>query len=137
MNTKTLLGALIAGVVSFLLGWLIFGILLMDYYAANKVQYPGLLKDPMEIWPIAVADLAWGLLVSWIFSMANIKTVAKGVTVGFLIGFLMVLGFDLFVYAELNLYSTRLLGLDVIMNGVMGAASGAVLGWWYGRPAKA
>jgi len=137
MNTKTLLGALIAGVVSFLLGWLIFGILLMDYYAANKVQYPGLLKDPMEIWPIAVADLVWGLLVSWIFSMANIKTVAKGVTVGFLIGFLMVLGFDLFVYAELNLYSTRLLGLDVIMNGVMGAASGAVLGWWYGRPAKA
>ena len=137
MNTKTLLGALIAGVVSFLLGWLIFGILLMDYYAANKVQYPGLLKDPMEIWPIAVADLAWGLLVSWIFSMANIKTVAKGVTVGFLIGFLMVLGFDLFVYAELNLYSTRLLALDVIMNGVMGAASGAVLGWWYGRPAKA
>ena len=137
MNTKTLLGALIAGVVSFLLGWLIFGILLMDYYAANKVQYPGLLKDPMEIWPIAVADLVWGLLVSWIFSMANIKTVAKGVTVGFLIGFLMVLGFDLFVYAELNLYSTRLLGLDVIMNGIMGAASGAVLGWWYGRPAKA
>jgi len=137
MNTKTLLGALIAGVVSFLLGWLIFGILLMDYYAANKVQYPGLLKDPMEIWPIAVADLVWGLLVSWIFSMANIKTVAKGVTVGFLIGFLMVLGFDLFVYAELNLYSTRLLALDVIMNGVMGAASGAVLGWWYGRPAKA
>ena len=135
MNTKTLLGALIAGVVSFLLGWLIFGILLMDYYTANKVQYPGLLKDPMEIWPIAVADLAWGLLVSWIFSMANIKTVAKGVTVGFLIGFLMVLGFDLFVYAELNLYSTRLLGLDVIMNGIMGAASGAVLGWWYGRPA--
>ena len=137
MNTKTLLGALIAGVVSFLLGWLIFGILLMDYYAANKVQYPGLLKDPMEIWPIAVADLVWGLLVSWIFSMANIKTVAQGVTVGFLIGFLMVLGFDLFVYAELNLYSTRLLALDVIMNGVMGAASGAVLGWWYGRPAKA
>jgi len=137
MNTKTLLGALIAGVVSFLLGWLIFGILLMDYYAANKVQYPGLLKDPMEIWPIAIADLVWGLLVSWIFSMANIKTVAKGVTVGFLIGFLMVLGFDLFVYAELNLYSTRLLALDVIMNGVMGAASGAVLGWWYGRPAKA
>ena len=137
MNTKTLLGALIAGVVSFLLGWLIFGILLMDYYAANKIQYPGLLKDPMEIWPIAVADLVWGLLVSWIFSMANIKTVAKGVTVGFLIGFLMVLGFDLFVYAELNLYSTRLLALDVIMNGVMGAASGAVLGWWYGRPAKA
>ena len=137
MNTKTLLGALIAGVVSFLLGWLIFGILLMDYYTANKVQYPGLLKDPMEIWAIAVADLAWGLLVSWIFSMANIKTVAKGVTVGFLIGFLMVLGFDLFVYAELNLFSTRLLGLDVIMNGIMGAASGAVLGWWYGRPAKA
>ena len=137
MNTKTLIGALIAGVVSFLLGWLIFGILLMDYYAANKVQYPGLLKDPMEIWPIAIADLAWGLLVSWIFSMANIRTVAKGITVGFLIGFLMVLGFDLLVYAELNLYSTRLLGLDVIMNGIMGAVSGAVLGWWYGRPAKA
>ena len=133
MNTKTLLGALIAGVISFLLGWLIFGILLMDYYTSNMVSYTGLIKNPPDILPIAIANLVWGLLVAWIFSMAGINTISRGFSTGFILGFLMTLGFDLFLYAQLNLYNTKVLAVDVVLNGVMGGVIGAILGWWFGR----
>ncbi|MCW3117199.1 MAG: hypothetical protein JWM28_1281 [Chitinophagaceae bacterium] len=133
MNTKTLLGALIVGVITFLLGWLIFGILLMDYYNANMVQYPGLIKNPPEIWVIGISNLVWGLLIAWIFNMSRINTVAKGFSAGFVIGLLMVLGFDLLLYAQFNLINSKLIAIDVILNGIMGGISGAVLGWWFGR----
>ncbi len=133
MNTKTLLGALIAGVISFLIGWLIFGILLMDYYTSNMVSYTGLIKNPPDILPIAVANLVFGLLISWIFSIAGIKTVAKGFSTGFIIGFLMLLGFDLFLYAQFNLYNAKILSIDIILNAILTGIVGAVLGWWFGR----
>jgi hypothetical protein len=136
MNTKTLLGALIAGVVSFLLGWLIFGILLMDFYSANMVQYTGLMKNPPEFLIIAIANIVYGLLLAWIFSIANINTVSKGFSAGIIIGLLMVLGFDLFLYAQMNLYNAKIIAIDVVLNGVMGGVVGAVLGWWFGRPVK-
>jgi len=133
MNTKTLLGALIAGVISFLLGWLIFGILLMDYYTANMVQYSGLVKNPPEIWAIAIANLAWALLIAWVFSMSGINTVSRGISTGFILGFLMTLGFNSFLYAQFNLYNTKILAIDTVLSGVMGGINGAILGWWFGR----
>lgn len=137
MNSKTLIGALITGVLGFLLGYLIFGILLMDYYTANMMHYEGLMKDPMELWAIGVANLAWGLLLAYIFNMGGINTAGKGFSAGFVITLLMVAGFDLFLRAQFNLYNAQVLAVDVVVNAVFGGVLGAVLGWWFGRGAKA
>lgn len=136
MNTKTLLGGILTAVIAFLLGWLIFGILLMDYYSANMTTYSGLLKNPTEMWAIAVANLAWGLLLAYIFNLGGVKSPAKGFTAAFVINLLMILGFDLMMEAQYNLYSEKLLVIDVIVNAVFGGILGAFLGWWMGRGTK-
>ena len=137
MNTKTLVGGLIFGAVAFLLGWLIFGILLMDYYTSNMTSYTGLMKDPPTIWAIAVANLAFGFMMAYIFNMGNINSPAKGFRTGLIIGLLMQLGFDMFLYAQLNLYSTQILAVDIVASGIFAGVIGAILGWWFGRGDKA
>jgi hypothetical protein len=136
MNTKTLLGALLTGVLAFFLGWLIFGMLLMNYYQSNMTIYDGLMKEPMAMWAIAVANLVFGLMMTYIFTLGNVSTVTKGFTTGLIVTLLMTLGFDLFMYAQFNLYKATLLAVDVIANGLFGGVIGAFLGWWLGRGTK-
>jgi hypothetical protein len=131
MNSKTFVGACFASIILFLFGWLTFGFLLVNYYDSNLVQYPGLIKNPPDILPIAISNLTSGFLISWIFSIAKIKNIRKGFSTGFIIVSTMVLCYDLFIYAQMNLYSIKLIIADVLLNGVTGGITGIVLGWWF------
>jgi hypothetical protein len=137
MNTKTLLAGLFAGIITFLLGWLIFGMLLMDFYMSNSTLYTGLMKDPPNFVAIFIANLSWGLLIAYIFNLAGIKTTQNGAINGVIIFFLVVLGVDLLYYAQMNLFGLKVVLVDVIVNALMGGIIGAFVGWWYGRPGKA
>lgn len=133
MNAKTIIGGVIAGVIAFLLGWLIFGTLMMNYYKENSVHYDGLMKDPMLYWAIGVANLAFGLLLAYIFNMGGVNSITRGLMVGFVVCVLMEGMFDSYDYAFMHLHSAKLLAIDVVLNGVLGALTGAVLGWWFSR----
>ena len=133
MNTKTLVAGLLSAVVTFLLGWLIFGVLLMSYYHSNMLAFPGLLKNPPDILFIGFANLAWGLMLAYVFSLAGINTASKGFITGFIIFLLISIGFNCMFHAQFNLFSRRVFIIDSIANGVLGAMAGAFIGWWYGR----
>ena len=133
MNVKTLIGGLVAGVTAFLLGWVIYGMLLMDYFTNNMVKYEGLTKDPMEMWAMVVSNLALGLLLAYVFNGSGVKTVANGIASGAIFFGLFSVGVDMMFYAQMNLFSLQLICVDVLASLVMGALVGAVLGWWFGR----
>jgi len=45
MKTKFMLAGLAGGVFYFFLGWLVYGILLMNFYESNTITYDGLNKE--------------------------------------------------------------------------------------------
>lgn len=133
MNSKTIIGGIIAGLVSFLVGWLIYGILLRQYYADHSFQYAGLMKDPPVIWAIAIANLCWGFGTAFIFNIGSVNTVPRGVVIGGFLSGILTAGFDIMMYAQMNLFGLRMTAIDIVVSTVMGAIVGAVLGWWFGR----
>ena len=133
MSSKAIIGGILTGVLAFFLGWLIFGFLLMDYYTSGMTQYSGLMKTEPVMWAIAVSNLAYGILMGYIFSLGNINTVKKGFVTGMIISFLFTLIMDLFFFAQFNLYSTSLILVDILANAVFGGILGAFLGWWMSR----
>lgn len=128
MKTKVILAALGGGIISFLLGWLIFGVLAAGYYEANMVKYNGLMKNPPDIWLILVANVVSALLLALIFDRwASITTFGSGLMNGMLIGFLVVLSFDLFLFATLHLYPLMILAMDVVLNTLLSGVTGGVV----------
>ncbi|MEP7166065.1 MAG: hypothetical protein ABI741_15285 [Ferruginibacter sp.] len=136
MKSKTLIGGLIAGVISFLLGWLVFGMLLKGYYDANMMHYPGLTKANPYIPALIIANLAWGMLLAYIMDISGANSMAKGFTCGLIIFFFVTLGADAFSIAFMRLIRIRLALVDIAVGAVFGGVVGSVVGWWYGRGNK-
>jgi hypothetical protein len=132
MNTKVLMAALAAFVVLFLAGWVIFGMLLMDYMKDAMVHTEGLLAEP-NLGLIAGGNLVFGLLYAWLANAMGATTLVKGLMNGAIIGALLCLALDLTLSGQMEMYKEySTIAVDVLANAVwaglgMGAA-GFVLG---------
>lgn len=133
MKSNTLIGGLIAGTLSFFLGWLVFGILLKGYYDANTFSYNGLMRTNPIMWALIIANLSWGLFLAYVLDIAGVNSMAKGFICGFIVFFLVTLGMDMFFVAFMRLMRIRLAAVDIILNALMGGLLGAVIGCWYSR----
>ena len=139
MSKRMLLAALAGAVVSFLAGWLVYGILLKDYYMAHTTHYEGLMKEPPVLWAIFVSGLCSTLLMAYIFDKwANIRTFGGGAMAGAWIGFLVILSFDLSFHAFFNLYPDPIVFVvDVLVGTVFNAVIGGVVAMALGMGNKA
>lgn len=129
MSTKAILAGLAGGTFAFFAGWLIFGILLMDYMMSNVTTYEGLMKDPPDMLFLVISNLAWGFLYSYIFhKWANIKTFGAGFMGGLVISFFITLSFDTSMYAFYNLMNLTGTVIDIFMGTLFGGLIGGVVG---------
>lgn len=130
---KILTSGVVAGVFSFFLGWLFFGILLSDVMPQGPA---GLMRSEADFvwWAMVVSNIASGILLAYIFvHWASISTWKSGLQAGAIIGGLMNLAICTSLYAMSNMYGnvTEML-TDLVANTVYCAIVGAFLGWWLG-----
>ncbi len=132
---KISIAGITGGAVYFILGWLVYGILLKDFYSThmnNSIMRP----DAEMIWWAAVAsNLFWGILMAYIFNRwAHITTLSAGLSAGAMISLFMGLGFSLGFYAFSTMYNDMTaLVADVAVNVAVGAIVGAVVGFVLGK----
>lgn len=131
MNTKNfLLGGIVGGIVYFLLGWLLYGNLMHQYFK----DHPGLatnvdrVMDEFVWWALALGNLLAGFLLAYIFSKAGVTTLASGLITGGVIGLLMSASMDCITYATTNMISKHTAVADICTFTVMSAVTGAVVG---------
>lgn len=133
MNSKTFLIGIAGGIVVFFTGFLIYGILLMDFFGANTGSYPGLIKEPMEIWAVGVGNLIWGILLAYFLNIGKIESGIQGAVQGALLFFLFSLGTNFVFFGQYNLMPLSLSLVDSLCMAILGGVSGALIGWLLGR----
>ena len=137
MNLKVIYATLAGGVLSFLLGWLVFGLVLMNFYTNNSIHYEGLMKTEPTLILIFLSCLVMSFFMAFVFnSWAGFKSFGKGLYGGFIIGIFIGLSYDLSFLAMMNLYSVKVMVVDVLANGVTNAIIGGVIAWILGFEKK-
>lgn len=136
MNIKKVsIAGLAGGVVSFLLGWLIYGMLMKDYYATNTNQSTMRAEADMIWWAMIAFNLAWGVFFAYLFSRwANIFTLSAGVYAGAKINFMLGITMSLSFWAMTTMYNNlNVVFVDIAINVIMGAVVGGVVGFVLGK----
>lgn len=126
MTLKPVLAVLASAATGFLLGWLIYGLLLASYYESNMTVYEGLMNEP-SMWVYIIGNLAWAVLFVYVFHvLASITSFVKGLVAGLVITFLVTLCFDLYFFSGMNLFPFQVMIVDIIANTVLGALMAGV-----------
>jgi hypothetical protein len=136
-TNKILLGGLAGGVTFFLLGWLVYGVLLMGFSKANYNQCAMRPMEEMVWWAMILSNLAFGFLLAIVFGWSNTASAASGAKVGGVLGILISLSVDLSFYATSSMFSnfTAVL-VDLVAFSAMSAVAGLVVGWVLGMGKK-
>jgi hypothetical protein len=127
MSTKVIVGGVISAIVMFLLGWLIYGVILTDIFPMD-----GEMTGQGMLW-IFLSNLFWGLLLAYVLgTWAGVSTPMGGAKAAAIIGLLAGLSADAMGMAMNNM-DMKQMAFDVIATVVIAAVAGALIGWYNGR----
>lgn len=130
---KLTAGGIVGGILFFLLGWLIYGMLLMDFMKNNPGIVSGYNKETPDWLYLIIGNLLSGFMMAYIFIKTNVTTLMGGLILAGVVGFLMTASFDCIMYATTNLASKKMMMADVLASTAMGAVVGAVVGAVMGK----
>ena len=106
MNTRIVVATVAGGAALFLLGFLVYGLLLEGWMRSQMIEYKGLMNETPNFVTLIIANIVWALLVALIFDRwASISTFVGGLIGGAMISFLMILYFDLMNASFMNLFT--------------------------------
>lgn len=130
MGTNKMIAIVVGGAVLLAVGYLLFNVLLADFYGANAGSATGVWREMPIWWAAAVGSLAYAYLVG--NAIPEGASIAKGATAGAIVGFTIWLAIDFTFYGSTNINNLTLTVLDPFVEaahaGIAGAAMAAVMG---------
>jgi hypothetical protein len=136
MNRNFYLSVIILTVLAFLGGWLIWGIMLMDFYSVHtsEAAKPAMrAEDSMIMWAIIASNLLWAIVITWILGKTGDRTFASGFKTSFILALLVMLAFNLGMYAFADVMDMTLIVVDSLVSSLFWGLLGGVAGWMLGR----
>lgn len=135
MNTQILKGTIFGGIANFFLGWLIYGMLLMDYNKSNSNQCANRPEMEMIWWAMILSCLIYALFLTLFLKASGGSTWLDGLKTGALFGCLFSVTVDLSFYSMTTMFNsfTPIL-VDAIASSIMAALIGIVIVLLWGKP---
>ncbi len=123
---KWVIGGITAGILLFLLGWLIYGMLLMNFMNNHTGAAGNVMKQEPEMLYLVIGNLAAGFMLAYILMKANVTTMAGGFITAGIVNLLMAVSVDCMIYATTTTISKTAMAADVAASTVMFAIVGGI-----------
>ena len=126
-NKRIFIGGIAGGILYFLLGWLVYGILLMDFMNQHAGLSGNVNRSDTDIQMAYIlgGSILQGFLLAYVLVKTNANTVAKGFITGATIGFLITASLDLTMYGTTYILSKKAILADVIAATIISAVVSA------------
>jgi hypothetical protein len=130
MSTQRFALATVAGGVTlFILGYLIYGLALADFYAANAGSATGVMREEPLFWAVGFGELALAALLTLVLGRwAGISGMGDGLKGGAIVGLLLALAINLIIYGVMNTMNLTAALADVVVAAFRLGLAGAVIG---------
>ena len=130
---KLLVGTIVGWVVLFFLGYLVFGILMADFYRANTGTATGVEKMPLNLLAIGIGQLASAGALTLILSWVGVRSIGQGATMAGVVGLLFFLGVDLTTFGSTNTSTLKVTLVEPVIIGILYAIAGGAIAAVAGR----
>jgi hypothetical protein len=122
MNVKNfIVGGIVGGIVDFLLGWVVYGMLLHDMMPME----PGAKENMMFIF---LGCMSFGFLISWVFSQGEgISNVGAGIKMALGIAVFMGLCSHFFMNMTNETIDVKFMAIDILGSLVLATGVGAAV----------
>ena len=124
---KLLVGTIVGWVVLFFLGYLIFGILMADFYRANTGTATGVEKMPLNLVAIGIGQLASAGALTLILSWVGVRSIGRAATMAGVVGLLFFLGVDLTTFGSTNTSTLKVTLVEPVIIGILYAIAGGAI----------
>ena len=135
MSAKSFVLATVAGGVTlFILGGLLYGWLLADFFESHSAA--NIMRETPIWWALIIGELLLAALVTLIFGRwASIATPLGGLKAGAIIGLLLAAGINFTMYAVSSIVDPTAGVVDAVVSVIRLGISGAVIGLVLGKTA--
>lgn len=122
MNKNFLMATIAGGVTLFVLGFLIYGVLLADFFANDAIS-----PEPI-MWAVTLGQLLSAAFLTIILGWKGVASAKEGFQAGAVIGAVMGLAFGLMMYGTMvGMHTMATLIGDTVVSLVVYGIAGAVI----------
>lgn len=135
MNIRVVFAALSGGLAHFLIGWVLYSVLLADFSIINAGTAYGVAKNPedMELAWVIAGSMAYALLLTLVFAhWARISTFKSGAIGGLWVGLLVSLEYYTVNYGTSNLINMTAALTYPFADAIASSITGGIVGWTLG-----
>ena len=133
-DMKILRGTLFGGIAYFLLGWLVYGILLMDFFSSRTNMCANRPEGEMIWWAIILSNLLAALFLTLFLDRGKARTILDGLKTGAIFGALFTATIDFSFWSMTTMYSNiGALLVDILLSTVVFAIVGLVIVLTWGK----
>jgi hypothetical protein len=134
MNVKRLvIGSIVATIVLYVLGILIWVYLFAEFFFANGGGAVGVTRPEMITWAVIVGTLFYGILVTLSLEWRGSKTIVDSLITGAIVGALLWGTADFTEYGLTTMNNLAATIADTLLEGVRGGVTGAIVALVLGK----
>jgi hypothetical protein len=129
MNAKQLaVGIIVGTVVSMIVGYVIWDVLAADFFASNMGSATGVMRDTQLLWAVIIGTVSYTTLIALALgAQSGELTIAGGLKVGAIVGFLVWFSVDFILFGIMNVDTLTSAIVDPILEAIRAGITGAAI----------